>query len=134
MTTSVTGSSHQPPPTPGGRGRVRRRTLDGRLASAGLAILLVAAGKEALDAVAALACTLDLEAGAYGLLHDLRDAGLVFATADRPPRYAITVAGRRQAERLAARCRPDIRDALVELNACPGCRLSPRDDAETRPG
>lgn len=82
-------------------------------------------GADIFDAVAALVCSFDLEAPGYALLHDLCDAGLLVALADRPPRYAITAAGRAEAERLAVLCWPEIRDALVDLNVCVGC-LAPR--------
>jgi DNA-binding PadR family transcriptional regulator len=89
-------------------------------------------GADALRAVAALTCSLDLQTPVLSILHDLRDAGFLEATPGRPPRYAITEDGRREAERLAASCWPGIRDALVELNVCIGC-LSPRDDAAAVP-
>ena len=82
-------------------------------------------GKEALDAIASLACSLDLRPAMLSLVHDLRDAGYLMALASRPPRYGITPAGLREAERLAARCWPAVRDALVELNLCLGC-IAPR--------
>ncbi len=85
-------------------------------------------GGDTLDAVASLSCSFDLASPAYPLLHELRDAGLVSATAGRPPRYAITDGGRREAERLASRCWPTIRDGLVRFNVCIGC-LAPRGPA-----
>jgi DNA-binding PadR family transcriptional regulator len=93
-------------------------------------------GMETLNAVASLACYLDVTRPVYALLHELRDAGLLTASAGRPPRYAITELGRREAERLAWRCWPRLRDVLVSLNVCIGC-LSPRDpwpSARPRPG
>jgi DNA-binding PadR family transcriptional regulator len=82
-------------------------------------------GSEALNALAALMCSFDLSSPGYALLHELRDAGLLSATLERPPRYAITDLGRSEAERLATRCWPSIRDVLVNLNVCLGC-LAPR--------
>jgi hypothetical protein len=92
------------------------RELEGNGPSAGTALF---------DAIAALVCSFDLDAPGYALLHDLCDAGLLVAMGDRPPRYAVTAAGRAEAERLAIRCWPGIRDALVDLNVCVGC-LAPR--------
>jgi DNA-binding PadR family transcriptional regulator len=82
-------------------------------------------GADAMGAVASLACSFDLAAPGFAALHDMRDDGLLDASAERPPRYAITRAGRREAERLAERCWPAIRAAMVELNVCVGC-LAPR--------
>ncbi len=82
-------------------------------------------GKEALDAIAALSCSLDLQPAALSVVHDLRDAGFLTALASRPPRYGITPAGLREAERLAGHCWPAVRDALIELNVCLGC-MAPR--------
>jgi DNA-binding PadR family transcriptional regulator len=89
-------------------------------------------GMETLNAVASFACYLDVARPVYALLHELRDDGLVSASAGRPPRYAITEWGRREAERLASRCWPRLRDVLVYLNVCIGC-LSPRDPASVLP-
>jgi hypothetical protein len=83
------------------------------------------AGTALFDAISALVCSFDLDAPGYALLHDLCDAGLLVAVGARPPRYAITATGRSEAERLAIRCWPGIRDALVDLNVCVGC-LAPR--------
>jgi DNA-binding PadR family transcriptional regulator len=88
-----------------------------------------ATGGEVLDALARRVCSFDLAAPGYALLHDLRDAGYLRATVDRPPRYAITDPGRREAERLAARCWPDVVRALEGLNVCIGC-LAPRPGAD----
>ena len=85
-------------------------------------------GAEAMASIAALVCSFDLASPGFAVLHDLRDAGLLDASCARPPRYAVTDAGRREAERLAARCWPGIRAALVELNVCVGC-LAPREPA-----
>jgi DNA-binding PadR family transcriptional regulator len=82
-------------------------------------------GSEALDAVASLTCSFDVASPGYPLLHELRDAGLVGATVERPPRYAITDLGRREADLLASRCWPAIRDGLARFNVCVGC-LAPR--------
>jgi len=82
-------------------------------------------GAELSNAVAALTCAFDLSNPIYALLHDLADRGLATTVPGRPPRYAITDAGRAAAETLAVRCWPAVRDALVELNVCLGC-LSPR--------
>ncbi len=92
------------------------REVDGAAPRTGAAIF---------TSVAVLVCSFDLDTPGYALLHDLRDAGLLVAVADRPPRYTITPAGRAEAERLAVRCWPGIRDALVDLNVCVGC-LAPR--------
>ncbi len=83
------------------------------------------AGAAIFDGIAALVCSFDLDAPGYALLHDMCDAGLLVPVGARPPRYAITAAGRSEAERLAVRCWPGIRDALVDLNVCVGC-LAPR--------
>jgi DNA-binding PadR family transcriptional regulator len=83
------------------------------------------AGAAIFDGIAALACSFDLDAPGYALLHDMCDAGLLVAVGARPPRYAITPSGRSKAEKLAVRCWPGIRDALVDLNVCVGC-LAPR--------
>ena len=83
-------------------------------------------GLETLDAVASFACYLDVSRPVYALLHEMRDDGLLTASDGRPPRYAISERGRREAERLAWRCWPRLRDVLVGLNVCIGC-LSPRD-------
>jgi|WetSurMetagenome_2_1015567.scaffolds.fasta_scaffold545894_2 DNA-binding PadR family transcriptional regulator len=85
-------------------------------------------GNDALNELAPLVCSLDTDSPRYPLLHDLRDAGFLDATRDRPPRYAVTDAGRLEAERLAARCWPAIVDALAGLNVCIGC-LAPRSAA-----
>jgi hypothetical protein len=85
-------------------------------------------GSDTLDAVASLTCSFELSSPAYPLLHELRDAGLVSATLERPPRYAITDSGRREAEMLASRCWPAIRDGLIRFNVCIGC-LAPRGPA-----
>ncbi|MEI8332633.1 MAG: PadR family transcriptional regulator [Chloroflexota bacterium] len=90
-------------------------------------------GNETINAVASLTCSFELASPGYPLLYELRDAGLVSATGDRPPRYAITDPGRREAERLAARCWPTIRDGLVRLNVCFGC-LAPRGSEGGRSG
>ena len=82
-------------------------------------------GRQALDAIAALSCSLTLDPAAYSLIHDLRDAGLLAASTDRPPRYAITPSGRSEAERLATQCWPSIRDLLTRFNVCIAC-LAPR--------
>jgi hypothetical protein len=82
-------------------------------------------GTAVFDGIAALVCSFDLDAPGYALLHDLCDTGLLVAVDARPPRYAVTAAGRSEAERLAIRCWPGIRDALVDLNVCVGC-LAPR--------
>ena len=85
-------------------------------------------GAQALDAIAALSCSFDLAAPGYAVIHSLREGGSLDATCERPPRYAITGRGRREAELLAVRCWPGVRDALVHLNVCVGC-LAPRDAA-----
>ena len=90
-------------------------------------------GSDALNALASLMCSFDLASPGYALLHELRDAGLLSATRERPPRYALTDAGSREAERLAARCWPAIRDVLASLNVCIGC-LAPRIPGGDRPG
>ena len=90
-------------------------------------------GSDVLNTLASLMCSFDLVSPGYALLHELRDAGLLSATRERPPRYAITEAGSREAERLAARCWPAIRDALVGLNVCIGC-LAPRVPEADGPG
>ena len=82
-------------------------------------------GAELSNACAALTCAFDLSNPVYALLHDLADRGHVTMEPGRPPRYAITDAGRAAAEALAVNCWPAVRDALVELNVCLGC-LSPR--------
>jgi len=89
-------------------------------------------GMQALDAVTSLACYLDVSRPVYALLHEMRDAGLLTTPDGRPPRYAISERGHREAERLAWRCWPRLRDVLVDLNVCIGC-LSPR-DAGPMPG
>jgi DNA-binding PadR family transcriptional regulator len=90
-------------------------------------------GSDALNALASLMCSFDLASPGYALLHELRDAGLLSATREQPPRYAVTDAGSREAERLAARCWPAIRDVLVSLNVCIGC-LAPRIPEADGPG
>jgi hypothetical protein len=82
-------------------------------------------GAQAFDAVAELTCSLETGAPGYPLLHELCDVGHVEATLERPPRYSITDLGRMEAERLASRCWPTIRDGLLRLNVCVGC-LAPR--------
>ncbi len=82
-------------------------------------------GAEVFDALADLVCSFGLDGPGYAVLHDLRDDGFLQATPDRPPRYAITSAGRREAERLAIRCWPEVRAGLAALNVCVGC-LAPR--------
>ena len=82
-------------------------------------------GSDVLNAMASLTCSFDLSSPGFSLLHELRDGGLVSATRERPPRYAVTDLGRREAERLASRCWPNIRDVLIQLNVCIGC-LAPR--------
>jgi len=82
-------------------------------------------GVQAFEALSGLVCSFGLDSPGYAVLHDLRDAGYLAASDDRPPRYAMTDAGRREAERLATSCWPGIRDGLAALNVCFGC-LAPR--------
>jgi hypothetical protein len=89
-------------------------------------------GADVMAAIASLVCSFDLASPGFALLHDLRDAALLEASCERPPRYAVTPEGRREDERLAAACWPGLRAALVELNVCVGC-LAPRDPALIAP-
>lgn len=83
-------------------------------------------GADAMTAIASLVCSFDLASPGFAVVHDLQDAGLLSASCERPPRYAVTDEGRREVERLAAACWPGVRAALHELDICVGC-LAPRD-------
>jgi hypothetical protein len=78
-------------------------------------------GLDAINRVAATARLLGIAPPAYPLVHGLTDAGLLECLGDRPPRYRTTMAGSREAERLAENCWPRLRDEVVRL----GARLAP---------
>jgi hypothetical protein len=78
-------------------------------------------GLDAINHVAPTARMLGIAPPAYPLVHGLTEAGLLETVAERPPRYRTTAAGAREAERLAERCWPRLRDEVVRM----GARLAP---------
>ena len=78
-------------------------------------------GLDAINHVASTARMLGIAPPTYPLVHGLTEAGLLESVAAKPPRYRTTAAGSREAERLAERCWPRLRDEVVRL----GARLAP---------
>jgi hypothetical protein len=78
-------------------------------------------GLDAINHVASTARMLGIAPPAYPLVHGLTDEGLLECLGGRPPRYRTTRAGSREAERLAERCWPRLRDEVVRM----GARLAP---------
>jgi len=74
-------------------------------------------GLEVINRVAATARRLGLTPPGYPLLHGLTDEGLLEAIADRPRLYRATAAGVREAEALARRCWPRLRDEVARFGA-----------------
>jgi len=85
-------------------------------------------GLDAINHVAATARLLGIAPPAYPLVHGLTDEGLLECYSDKPRLYRTTDAGAREAELLAERCWPRLRDEVVRL----GARLAPA-SPRTRP-
>jgi DNA-binding PadR family transcriptional regulator len=78
-------------------------------------------GLEAANAVAPIAHLLGIAPPGYALLHELTEAGLLHSPDGRQRRYSITDNGRREADRLAQECWPQLRDFVAGLKR----RLAP---------
>jgi DNA-binding PadR family transcriptional regulator len=120
----------RPAPPDGGTGRATASDLLRLMALREIEDAGPRTGAEVFEALAGLVCSFGLDSPGYAVLHDLQDAGFLAAKEERPPRYAVTAAGRREAERLSVRCWPGIRAGLIALNVCLGC-LAPRQSVET---
>jgi DNA-binding PadR family transcriptional regulator len=73
-------------------------------------------GLEAVNGIASIAGLLRITPPGYPLLHGLTDRGLLETSSGTPRRYSLTDAGGREAELLAERCWPRVRDEVLTLS------------------
>ncbi|HEX8940570.1 MAG TPA: hypothetical protein VF763_10430 [Candidatus Limnocylindrales bacterium] len=82
-------------------------------------------GLDVLDRISPLVRPLRVPPASYPLLHQLQDDGFLAASAEAPPRYEVTAAGRREAERLALDCWPLVNESITRYSSRVA-RLFPR--------